>query len=127
MSVTPTTFKARYTEFSTLSDATVQIYLSDAELELDEGRWGTLYDRGLAALAAHFLALAQQSAAAGTGGGGAVGPVTSKSIGDVSVSYGWSNSGSGSATSDYYNSTTYGQDYWRLVQIVGYDAVAVVV
>jgi hypothetical protein len=129
MAVTPTDFKARYTEFATLSDARIQIFLDDAVLELDVVRWGDLYDRGLAALAAHFLAISERTSLAGTtGGGGAIGPLASKSVGDVSLSYGWTgNSASGSRDQNYYLSTVYGQDYLRLVAIVGYGMVAVVV
>jgi hypothetical protein len=126
MTVTPATFKARYTEFSTLSDARIQIFLDDAALEMDSGRWGDLYDRGQAALAAHLLALAERGAAGSTTGISGQGPLTSRSVGDVSVGFGFGSSGGGnSSTEASYMSTVYGQDYWRLVQIVGFGAVVV--
>lgn len=123
MSITATEFKARYTEFSTLEDARINVFIADAALELDAGRWGDLYDRGLAALAAHMLALNERAALGGVTGGAAEGPVTSRSIGDVSVSLGFVSAGN--QTEQYYLSTAYGQDYWRLVQIVGYGALVV--
>ena len=126
MTVSPAAFKSRYAEFSAVSDATVQIYLDDAGLELDEGRWGSLYDRGIYALAAHFISLAQRAALGGSTGAGASGPLASKSIGDVSLSYAWTSGAGQTRNQDYYLATIYGQDYLRLVSVVGYGMVAVV-
>lgn len=123
MTVTPADFKLRYPEFDPVDDARVQIFLDDAALEMCESAWGDLYDRGQAALAAHMLAIANQTEASGGTGGGASGPVASRSIGDVSVSFGLSSSSSKSE--DWYTSTPYGSDYWRLVKIVGMGAVVV--
>ena len=123
MAVTPTTFKARYTEFASTSDARVQVYIDDAELEMNESQWGDLYDRGLSALTAHLLSIADKNAASGGAGTSLTGGVSSRSVGSVSVSFGTSSS-SGSAE-DFYLSTSYGADYWRLAKMVGLGIVAV--
>lgn len=123
MAVTPTTFKARYTEFASESDARIQVYIDDAELELNEGQWGDFYDRGLSALTAHLLAIANRNAASTGSGISLGGSLTSRSVGSVSVSFG-SSASTGSAE-DFYLSTAYGAEYWRLCKIVGMGIIAV--
>ena len=122
MTITPTDFKTRYPEFDSVTDARVQFFIDDALLEIDEGRWGDLFDRGTAALTAHLLAVATTTEAA-NGKGGALGPVINKSVGDVSVGFGISLVSV--QNREWYYSTPYGQDFWRLVQRVGAGAVAV--
>ena len=123
MTVTPTTIKARYTEFSSIGDATVQVYLDDATLELNESQWGDLYDRGLSALTAHLLAIANRNAASSGMGVSIGGALTSRAVGSVSVSF--STASSTSSVEDFYLSTVYGADYWRLCKVVGLGMVAV--
>lgn len=124
MAVTPTTFKARYTEFSSETDARVQVYIDDAELEMNEGQWGTLYDRGLSALTAHLLAIANRNAVATTGTGTSVGgTVQKKSVGSVAVSF--ASIPILSSVESFYMSTSYGAEYWRLMKHVGMEVVVV--
>ena len=123
MAVTPTSFKAEYTEFASESDARVQIYLDHAALEMSAGVWGNLYDRGLSALAAHLLAIANRNAASSGTGVATGGALTSRSVGSVSVSFGIS--ASSGSTEDFYRSTAYGAEYWRLAKQVGMGIVAV--
>ncbi|NIV93798.1 DUF4054 domain-containing protein [candidate division KSB1 bacterium] len=123
MAVTPTTFKDRYPEFSSESDSRIQIFIDDAELELEESRWGDLYDRGLSALTAHLLAIANKNAAGSGSGTALAGKLASRTVGSVSVSF---NSGqSTGSTEDFYLSTSYGAEYWRLAKMVGMGIVAV--
>jgi len=122
--VTPTTFKTRYPEFSTIADARVSFFIADAELEIDPDRWGTWYDRGVAALAAHFLAISKKTAASG-GALGSLGPVSSRSIGDVSVSFGSASGTVSGLSDDYYKASPYGQEYLRLMSLIGIGAVVV--
>lgn len=119
--MTPTEFKARFPEFDSVDDSRIQVFIDDAELELDEGVWGTWYEKGLAYLTAHFLTIANQTAAGASGSTG--GPVASRSVGDVSISF--ARGASTGATEDYFNSTSYGQEYFRMVNIVGVRALAV--
>jgi len=123
MAVTPTDIKIRYPEFTSVDDTRIQFFLTDAELELDEGQWGDNYDRGLSALTAHFLALSLMTAD-GDGTEGNISQVASKSVGDVSVSFGGQGASTGSLQ-DYFMSTRYGQEYWRLVQLYGVGMVTV--
>ena len=124
MAVTPTEFKARYTEFASTSDARCQVYLDDAAGEMNEGRWGDLYDRGQAALAAHLLSVADQNAASGGSGAALGGQVASRTVGSVSVSF--SNGVvSGGSAENFFLSTSYGAEYWRLSLKVGMGIEAV--
>jgi hypothetical protein len=120
MAITPTTFKTRFPEFASLTDARIQIFIDDAELELDEDRWGDLYDKGLSYLTAHLLYVGEQTSA-GQGEGG--GPLSTKAVGDVSLSFGSYLTADNKATA--FNATSYGQEYYRLMIMVGMGAVAV--
>ena len=70
MALTAADFKIRYPEFDSVDDVTVDRFIADAEQELAEACWGDLYERGVFALAAHFLSLDQKRQAAGSGGNG---------------------------------------------------------
>jgi hypothetical protein len=120
MAVTPADFKERFPEFDSVSDTRVQLFLDDAALELDEGRWGDLYDKGLSYLTAHLLYIGEQSSA-GQGEGG--GPLSTKAVGDVSLSFGSYLTTDNKAA--VFNATSYGQEYYRLMMMVGMGAVAV--
>jgi len=113
MAITATGFKSRFPEFSTVDDSRVETFITRAELFVNEGTWDTLYNEGLYYLTAHFLKKSQDMA----NGGGASGPIASKSIGDVSISYASSASSSGFENS--YNSTPYGVEFWNMAMIVG--------
>jgi hypothetical protein len=123
VAITPTDFKVRFPEFVTIADARIQIFLDLSVLEVGEGAWGTLYEEGVFLLAAHQLQLDLNRQAGSTTGGASVSNVESRSIGDVSVSFGSINSDSVSAT--WYNSTVYGQNYLRLKRRMGMGMVAV--
>ena len=115
MALTAADFKIRYPEFDSVADATVEMFIADAEQELSEECWGDLYERGVFALAAHFLYLDQQRQAAGSGGG-IVAPAQSRSIGDVSWSFALNTVDSNG--DQYYGSTQYGQEFMRLSDLV---------
>ena len=123
MTVTPAEFKARYTEFASVADPRVQIFLDDAALEMSEATWGDLYDRGQGALAAHYLSIAEKNAA---GGGGSTAPISSKKVGDVSITYAVTPSGTVGDSTASFMDTSYGQDYLGLLELVGQGAIAVV-
>lgn len=120
MAVTPAEFKIRFPEFGSVLDARVQLFLDDAELELDTSRWGDRYDKGQALLAAHYLTLSLKAA---SGASSSSGTVASKSIGDVSVSYAVASSVS--KTEDFYSSTIYGLEYLVLARLVGAGMVVI--
>ena len=124
MALDPSTFKIRFPEFVTVDDSRIQLWLDDAELEVGESAWGTLYEKGVMLLAAHFLFIDQENQDSGDGAGGSsMSRVTAKSVGDVSVSF--ARATAADATEDWYMQSSYGSEYWRLKMRVGMGAVAV--
>jgi len=117
-------FKLRFPEFAAVPDGRVDLFIADATIELCPTRWGARYEKGLAYLAAHYLAIALKNEAAG-GAGSTVSPLASRSVGDVSVSFATGSSGSAGKGEEFYNSTAYGQEYWALMQLVGIGVVVV--
>lgn len=109
MSITATQFKARFTEYAATADARIDIFIADAVALLNETYWGTQYDLGLYYLSAHYLYLADKSAAGSKLNSG---PVASKAVDGVSISY--TNTTSTDETDDYYRSSAYGQRYLAL-------------
>lgn len=120
--LTPADMKERFPEFASLTDARVQLFIDDAELELAPAEWGDSYKKGWSYLSAHLLSCSISSATGG-GIGGANGPVASRAVGDVSISFG--SNLSMDATAGAYNLTPYGQEYWRLVNLLGVGMLAV--
>lgn len=120
---TPTVaqIKARYPELASIPDATVQLAIDDAVPWFDVDRWGSFYAQGFAAFVAHMLTV-DKTAATG-GAGGTSGPVSSKTVGDASISYATpTDISQGDA---YYMRTAYGQRYLMLRKMVGTGAIAV--
>lgn len=110
MALTPSGFKTRYEEFDSVSDSKIQVFLDDSELELNVSVWGSYYDKGGYALAAHGLKLSQlESSVPG-------GSISSKKVGDVQINYNVKSPDS--SLEYYYNSTPYGQEYYRLMQLI---------
>lgn len=120
-SITVEEFRARFLEFSDvtkLSDAFIQIRIDDTECELDEAQFGCFFARAQAHLAAHYIAIAEMTAAGGAGSGSESGQQThnkiaSESEGDTSVSYGGNSSGvmAGAGKDELLASTLYGMQF----------------
>lgn len=108
--ITAIQLKARFpSAFDSLSDDFLNLIIAEACEVILESKWGASYDRGLLYLTAHLA-----STDSAPGSSGAAGPVTSKRIGDVSVSYG----SAASVSSSDYASTTYGRRFLELRNIV---------
>lgn len=126
MALTPYTgFLTRFPEFSEVSEARIQLFLDDAALEIRAGDWGDFYTKALNLMTAHLLTLAGISAGVAGGAAGSVGPVSSQSIGDVSVSFGVSAASLTTGSGAWFNATIYGQELARLIEVVGCDMVSV--
>lgn len=97
--------------FDGLSDAAIDSAIAEAVLMISADKWGDWYDLGLLYLTAHLLSLFNPDS--DSGDAGAAGPVTSKRVGDVAVSYGFAASASPSSDT-FFNSTIYGQRYLSL-------------
>ena len=99
---TPANFKIRFPEFEGEDDARIQLFIDDATALVNECCPNS--DLMITYLTSHLLTLANQTA---NGDTSTTKPVASKSVGDVSVSYG----GTAGDASDSYYSTAYGQRY----------------
>lgn len=106
-------FLLRNPKFKSLDRKMVEAFLSDAMLEVSEGKWGNLYEKALFALTAHLLTVAQSSS--DTDGKPNL-PVASESAGQLSVSY--AVSANQTLSDSLYATTSYGQEYLRLQKLI---------
>lgn len=105
-------FLGQFPEFSntaTYPANMVEAWIVPAVEQVDQCRFGSQYNLGVCLFIAHNVALATK----GAKGGGMVGPVVSKSIDKLSVSYGTTTAIEGAGI---YNLTTYGQRLWKMMQ-----------
>lgn len=123
---TSTDLKARFPEFSSVSDTLLDLILAEAQEQVGE-TWlerdrkpATLY------LAAHMLAMeGEPGRSAGGTSGGITGPMKSRTVGDVRTEFaGFSVSGGGASTDAGYEMTAYGRQFLRLLRL-NFPAVAV--
>lgn len=105
--ITADDIQTRFPEFADMSDTILDACITEAALVVKETGWGDLYDTGLLYFAAH-LALPSLSTAPGSGG--ASGPVTSKKVGEVTITYASSSSNSSYSAEDLTTST-YGRRF----------------
>lgn len=94
----------------------VDYWLGVAATRLPALIWGDNLSEGLVLFTAHRLALGRQAASSASGA-----PVSSKSVGGVSIAYNWEAAtveGAGA-----YNLTPYGREFWQLVQMIGMGVV----
>jgi len=103
--VTPTTFKIRFTEFDSIEDNKIQMFIDDSYLTVGSN-WGVVQDLGVFYLTAHYIALALKT---DVGNGGTVAQVSSKSVEGISLSYAVPQSKN--ASEAYFSSTIYGQKF----------------
>jgi membrane protease subunit (stomatin/prohibitin family) len=117
-------FRASFVEFSnvaTYPNLLITNWSTLAEQITSAAVYGTTYDWAVQLCTAHCLSLAGTNAATGAAGGapgGGGGVVSSKSVGDVSVSYD-TTIGMAPASASQWNATTYGRQYWDLSRLFG--------
>lgn len=112
MSATLDTFRIVATEFASTVDATVETWVSLVSERISTEVLGARSTEAAARIVAHELTmLARQQAI----GGAAVGPVQSKSAGQVSVSWGSQGfSTSRGSEDDWYRQTIHGLAYLQI-------------
>lgn len=124
---TSTDLKARFPEFSSVSNTLLDLILAEASAQVGE-TWlerdrkpATLY------LAAHMLAQeGEPGRSAGGTGGGTSGPVKRRKVGDVETEFaGFSASSGAGGRASEYGSTAYGLRFLDLLR-KNFPAVAVV-
>ncbi|EJX7554741.1 DUF4054 domain-containing protein, partial [Escherichia coli] len=109
----PSAFKLRYPEFSSVDDALLQQYFTQATIYLDNTDTSRVSDLAVRSmllnmLVAHIACL--YSGANGQSPSGLVGRIDSASEGSVSVH---ADMPGGTANSAWYMQTKYGADYWN--------------
>lgn len=114
-------FRAAFPEFTDVlfPDASVIFWSDLAATQISADVWGTAYTNGLYLLTAHYLTMSKISASGVTSGNSGV--ISQKKVGDVSVSYDATIANASGA--GLFNRTSYGQQYWTLVQMFGVGAV----
>lgn len=118
------------TEFPEFSDTTVYptaqitFWAGVAEKMVLRNIWCDMWETGVKLYVAHEITLAAQNAKAGAIGGtpGSSGGIaSSKTVGSVSVSYDSANTSEKDA--GWWNLTTYGKQFYRLVKMFGAGAI----
>jgi hypothetical protein len=109
---TASQFKTRFPEFTDIDDDRIEFFIQDAVLECSEQAYGALYPKVVCLLAAHFLSISNRFALSATGMALSGGSLTSRTVGDVTVSF----ATRAAATSDeeYYRQSPYGAEFYRL-------------
>lgn len=106
--MTPAQFKARYAWAAAIPDATIAIYLADAEQDLGPASgWGGAWDRATGLLAAHRLTIEGQNPTA-QGAAIAASGLQSVKSGTLSMSV------ASSASASLYGGSVYGRELMAL-------------
>lgn len=121
--VPDTSFLTRFPEFTDVAEARIQLFLDEALLEIRESEWGAFYNKGLNLYTAHLLTLATMTSMAGGLAMGSFGPLTSRGVGDTSVSF--ANPATSGWDQAWLCSTPYGQEFYNLTIRLGCDLLVV--
>ena len=100
-----------------VADATVDLYISIAEKQIDPRVFDDKTIDAGSYLTAHLLKIDGYGAAGQGAGGGAAGPVTGITVGRVSVQYADTASKAGSGVSADLSRSRYGISYSRFVRL----------
>ena len=115
---TPTTFKARYSEFASVSDTLVQLILDEAIAQVGDSWLERDRARAQMLLAAHTLTMEGEPGRTASGQGSAgTGAVRRRKVGDVEVEFAGSGSSSGESGASDYSLTAYGREFARLMRL----------
>lgn len=123
MTVTATTFKGNFPEFTditTYPDVSIAFWIGLATNLLDPGRWGNLLDYGIQLFVAHNLCLerdALTAARTGQNPGSVNGPLASATV--DKVSYARNPGLVMDPKNGHWNLSTFGLRYVQLVRMIG--------
>lgn len=102
-------------EFVADTDSTIDAWIDDATSEMKVSAWGSQYGRAAIYLALHLRKMADLSAlAAGGGGLGLAGVVSSVKEDGVSLTFKATGGSSSGSSTSAYETTLYGKQYMRL-------------
>lgn len=129
MTVTVQSFRLLFPQFAdtaTYSDPLLSFWISNAKQFVNEERWQALTDYGVGLVSAHFLTMLARdikAAAFGAAPGEASGPISSKQVDKVSVSY--DTQATALKDGGNWNATSYGQQYLTQARLIGAGPVQV--
>lgn len=111
---TAATFKARHPRFAAVADATIDLYIAEAGIDVDADVWADAdYAPGVMYLAAHLMEM--EGAVAPTGKTiGTAGAIKKAKAGDVEVEYQAMQTTGNSRLDATYGQTIYGRRYMEL-------------
>ena len=110
-------FRARFPEFAGQGDPQIQALVDEAKLQITEKVWTDWYKMGINYFVAHYLAI---SKAQSQGDDNNRNPILNMGAGRVTVQQ---QAAEGKTDSEiFFGSTSYGQEYLRLRNIVGIGA-----
>lgn len=116
-------FRAQFPEFAnsvTYPDQQINFWATLAQAQLPQATWGSQWLNGVSLYVAHEIVLAAQAAKTAAAGGapGTFGGIANtKTVGSVTVGYDAQTTTEKDA--GYWNLTTYGKQFWRLMRIFG--------
>lgn len=121
--ITPAQMRVGFPEFADTTaypDAFITYWLTWAYLLLNPDRWGNILDLAAQLYAAHNLVEERRAMLESLKGGPpgmAIGPASSKTVKDVSISY--DIAAVTEADAGDWNQTIYGRRLWRMIQMAG--------
>ena len=107
-------FRARFPEFTTQSDAICQAMIDESVLTLNESVWLDLWTAGVGYLSAHGVAISKKQA-----NGDDLSALPARTLKAGSTMIGYDAIREGSFAQNFLASTTYGQQYLRLLEMIG--------
>lgn len=109
-----------FTDAVRFPNSSLTFWSGTGEKLISQDRFGDLYTQAVELFTAHNITLSAQNVAASSAGGlpgGAGGPIASKAVGSVSVSY--DNASVMLPNAGHWNQTVYGRQYIQLTRLIG--------
>ena len=115
--MTAADFLNKFPEFSNVVLARIDLALDEAKLQVTEKIWGRFYEVGVLHLAAHILAMQGALSTEATNSPQPLREISTKAVGNLSVSYTSGKTGFESESGSYYL-TKYGRRFLELKKLV---------
>lgn len=109
-----------FTDTVRFPNSSLTFWSGTGEKLISQDRFVDLYTQAVELFTAHNITLSAQNVAASNAGGlpgGAGGPIASKAVGSVSVSY--DNASVMLPNAGHWNQTVYGRQYIQLTRLIG--------
>lgn len=119
--LTVSEFRARFSEFDSVSDQEIQNAINDTLCSFDQDRWDCQYKRGHSLYVAHMLELRNQQLG-GNGSSSGMDSLSGETADGVSASYAVYTPEN--ALDSFFLGTSYGREYMMLLRTVGIGGIA---